>query len=65
MIYIGASQILPSSRNWVVYLFDAGRQVEKVTVDALLSSASADWRPGPDNPRFLGVWRFNLLRDRP
>jgi hypothetical protein len=65
MIYIGASQILPSSRNWVVYLADRGREVEKVTVDSLLSSSYGDWRPEVENPRFLGVWRFNLLRDAP
>jgi uncharacterized protein YfaT (DUF1175 family) len=65
MIYIGASQILPSSRTWVVYLADQGRHVEKVTVDSLLSSTYGDWRPGAENPRFLGVWRFNLLRDAP
>jgi uncharacterized protein YfaT (DUF1175 family) len=65
MIYIGASQILPSSRNWVVYLADRGREVEKVTVDSLLSPDYGDWRPRSENPRFLGVWRFNLLRDAP
>jgi uncharacterized protein YfaT (DUF1175 family) len=65
MIYIGASQILPSSQKWVVYLADQGRKVEKVAVDSLLSSSYGDWRPGTENPRFLGVWRFNLLRDTP
>ena len=65
MIYIGASQILPSSGKWVVYLADRGREVEKVTVDSLLSPVYGDWRPGAENPRFLGVWRFNLLRDAP
>ena len=63
MIYVGASQIVPSSRKWVVYLADAGREMEKVPLDALLAFPSADWRPQSENPHFLGVWRFNLLRD--
>jgi uncharacterized protein YfaT (DUF1175 family) len=65
MIYIGASQILPSAGKWVVYLADSGRAVEKVTVESLLSSSSGDLRPETENPRFLGVWRFNLLRETP
>jgi uncharacterized protein YfaT (DUF1175 family) len=48
-----------------VYLADGGREVEKVTVESLLSPGSEDWRPEAQNPRFLGVWRFNLLRETP
>jgi uncharacterized protein YfaT (DUF1175 family) len=63
MIYVGPSQIVPSSRKWVVYLADSGREMEKVPLDALLAFPSADWRPRSENAHFLGVRRFNLLRD--
>jgi hypothetical protein len=63
MIYVGSSQIVPSSRKWVVYLEDAGREMQKISIDALLAFPSADWRPRSDNVHFLGVRRFNLLRD--
>jgi hypothetical protein len=63
MNYVGPSQIVPSSRKWVVYLADSGREMEKVPLDALLAFPSADWRPRSENAHFLGVRRFNLLRD--
>lgn len=39
---------------------DHGRsaQVRKVWVDELLTESSPQWRPRPENPRFLGVFRW-------
>lgn len=62
MIYIGASQIVPSARKWIVYVVD-GRRVERASVQDTLASWPAEWRADASNSSFLGVWRFNILRD--
>jgi uncharacterized protein YfaT (DUF1175 family) len=59
MVYIGKSQIIPSSQQWVIYL-SAG-SVHKVKLDTLLNDPSPDWRPVPQNPDFRGVWRLDML----
>jgi uncharacterized protein YfaT (DUF1175 family) len=63
MIYVGASQILPSARRWIVYVTDAAREVQKVSVEDSLVSWPPAWRADPANKNFLGVWRLNILRD--
>jgi uncharacterized protein YfaT (DUF1175 family) len=59
MVYIGKSQIIPSAWEWVIYLSGGG--VHKVRLDKLLRDPSPDWRPVPENPDFLGVWRLDFL----
>jgi uncharacterized protein YfaT (DUF1175 family) len=61
MVYIGSSQIIPSSCRWVIYW--ASGKVHKVQLDTLLDDASSDWRPIPENPDFRGVWRLDILSD--
>ncbi len=61
MIYIGRSQIVPSARQWIVYVSDSGRKVERASVEDTLASWPAEWKAAPRNSSFLGVWRFNIL----
>ena len=62
MVYIGKSQILPSPKRWVIYLTGKPKEFHKVCLDSLRHDPHPEWRPTPDNPEFLGVWRLDLLR---
>jgi len=59
----GANHRAPGQR--VVYHTGArpeeGGEVRKVSFKMLAAHPDADWHPVPDNPRFLGVHRLNLL----
>ena len=62
MIYLGASQIeARSPHRYVVYHTGEG-EVRRPAVEELLRFPEPEWRPLPDNPRFLGVYRWNILR---
>ena len=68
MVYIGASQIVPSHALWVIYLAGPPRdgqalRVHRLRLETLLDDPCSDWRPLTDNPCFLGIWRFDLLGD--
>ena len=63
MIYIGASQILPSPKKWVIYQANSPRDIHKLSLDSLRNDPSPGWRPALDNPEFLGVWRLDILGD--
>jgi uncharacterized protein len=63
MIYIGSSQILPSPKKWVIYLADSPAEIHKVSLDSLRADPSPGWRPEPENPDFLGVWRLDILSE--
>ena len=67
MIYIGASQIAKDAGRYLVYHTgpDAGGpgEIRRPTLDELRHFPDPDWRPLPDNPRFLGVFRWNILRN--
>jgi uncharacterized protein YfaT (DUF1175 family) len=66
MIYLGASQIEKSARRYLVYHTgpdtDGPGEVRRPPLEELRRFPDADWRPLPDNPRFLGVYRWNILR---
>jgi hypothetical protein len=67
MIYIGPSQIEPDAERWIVYHTgpsgdDAG-EIRRKSLGELLRHPEPRWRPLPGNGRFLGVWRWNILRD--
>lgn len=53
--------------EWVIY--DTGPigndpgEIRRVTIADLLHHPDARWRPLPENPNFLGVYRWNILRD--
>ena len=66
MIYLGESQIVKGAERYLVYHTgpDAAGpgEIRRPTVAELLHFPEPDWRPLPDNPRFLGVFRWNILR---
>ena len=66
MIYLGPSQIRKDANRYLVYhtgpdADDAG-EIRRPTLDELRHFPEPDWRPLPDNPRFLGIYRWNILR---
>jgi uncharacterized protein YfaT (DUF1175 family) len=63
MIYLGESQIEKSTKRYLVYHTGPEQnEIRRPTVDELLHFPETDWHPLPDNPRFLGVFRWNILR---
>ncbi len=67
MIYIGQSRIEPDQRSWIVYHTGpiSGRpgEIRRPSADELLRHPSPRWRPEPGNSNFLGVYRWNILRE--
>ncbi len=66
MIVLGASQIHPDGANYVIYHTgprddDAG-EMRRLTYDQLRRFPEPEWRPESENPRFLGVYRWNILK---
>ena len=66
MIYLGHSYFSPGEQ-WVIYHTgpsgkDPG-EIRRVTIDDLEQHPDARWRPVPQNPAFLGVYRWNILRE--
>ena len=66
MIYIGESTVEKSAARYVVYHTgpdDSGPgEIRRPSIEELRRFPDADWHPVPDNPRFLGVYRWNILR---
>lgn len=67
MIFLGASQLLADEgADWVVYHTGesngAAGVIKKVPLSVLRAHPAARWRPVPENPNFLGYYRFNILR---
>lgn len=63
MVFVGASQIVPSAETWVVYLAGPPRdglalRVHRLKLANLVSDPYPGWRPVAENPEFLGVWRL-------
>jgi hypothetical protein len=52
---------------WVVYhtgpIGKAKGEVRRVTIEDLLHHPDVRWRPVPENSNFLGVYRWNILRE--
>jgi uncharacterized protein len=67
MIYLGGSQLRKDAGRYIVY--HTGSQgtnpgeIRRLTVEELLRFPQPEWRPLPDNPNFLGVARWNILRN--
>jgi uncharacterized protein YfaT (DUF1175 family) len=61
------SMIVGQHADWVVYhTGPIGRskgEMRRVTIEDLLHHPDARWRPSPVNSNFLGVYRWNILRD--
>jgi uncharacterized protein YfaT (DUF1175 family) len=66
MIYVGDSHFGVGG-NWLVYHTgpDGTRsgELRRVTIADLLWHPQASWRPLPQNPAFLGIYRWNILRE--
>ncbi len=72
MIYVGESSWLPEPiSDWrgavVVYhtgpIGKAPGEMRRVTLAELLDHPSPRWRPVAGNSNFLGVYRWNILRE--
>ena len=66
MLFVGRSHFQPQGADWIVYHtgdVDGQRgEVRHVQASVLAQHPEPRWRPLETNPRFLGVYRFNLLR---
>jgi len=66
MIYLGRSQFARTPDRYLVYHTgpDANGpgEIRRPTLEELRRFPDADWRPLPGNPRFLGIYRWNILR---
>jgi uncharacterized protein YfaT (DUF1175 family) len=67
MIFVGHSRIRSSSLMYVVYNTGPDGatkgEMRMLTVDQLLQFPQPEWRPYASNRQFLGVFRWNILRD--
>lgn len=68
MLYVGASRIDTHEREPLLVYHtgpDGKRpgEVRRVLVTELMRHPDARWRPVPGNPNFLGVYRWNILRE--
>jgi uncharacterized protein YfaT (DUF1175 family) len=67
MIYAGPSQLDPAAGEVIVYhtgpIGKLPGEIRRPTVRELLAHPSPRWRPVPGNNNFLGVFRWNILKD--
>jgi uncharacterized protein len=67
MIFLGPSQIRPDGATYVLYHTgpqDGGPgEMRRLTPDQLRRFPEPEWRPESENPRFLGVYRWNILKN--
>lgn len=66
MIFLGRGHFA-SDEDWIVYHTgpvgqDKG-EIRRISVRGLMQYPLARWRPLPHNPGFLGVYRWNILRE--
>ena len=66
MIFLGSSYFTDGS-DWLIYHTgpskDRPGEIRRVTVTELQSHPEFCWRPVPQNPAFLGLYRWNILRE--
>jgi uncharacterized protein len=66
MLYLGRGNF-EASGSWIVYHtgpLDGGPgEIRRPTVEELLRHPSPRWRPNVGNRNFLGVYRWNILRE--
>jgi uncharacterized protein YfaT (DUF1175 family) len=66
MVFIGPSSFQPRGLDWIVYhtgdLNGRRGEIREVEATILMRHPDPHWRPVEANPRFLGVFRFEILR---
>lgn len=66
MLFVGRSHFQSQGVDWIVYhtgsVNGASGEVRHVRASVLAQHPEPRWWPLESNPRFLGVYRFNLLR---
>jgi len=66
MVVVGRSNFGPGE-DWVVYHTGPEAswpgEIRRVTLSSLLQHPDARWRPLPGNRNFLGIYRWNILRE--
>jgi hypothetical protein len=66
MIFVGQSQIERGHEQYVVYhtgpIGRSAGEIRRLALAQLVSYPDPRWRPLADNPGFLGVYRWNILR---
>jgi hypothetical protein len=66
MLFVGDSYFQPQGSDWIVYhTGDLNRkrgEIREVQASLLLEHPDPRWRPLPDNPCFLGIYRLEILR---
>lgn len=66
MIFVGHSDNGPGD-DWIVYHTGPDRkwpgEIRRVRLQSLLQHPDTRWRPLSSNPNFLGVYRWNILRE--
>ena len=71
MIFVGASHFARDSARYVVYHTGTHQDrpgdlsYKRLPAEELLHYPEPDWRPLANNPYFLGVYRWNILRSVP
>jgi uncharacterized protein YfaT (DUF1175 family) len=62
MIFVGHSNFT-SGDDWVVYHTGSDGEMRRMQLQSLLNHPDPRWRPVAGNPNFLGVYRWNILRE--
>lgn len=66
ILFVGRSNFQPQNADWIVYhtgdLSGRPGEVRELELQSLMNHPDPRWRPLAANPRFLGVYRFELLR---
>jgi uncharacterized protein YfaT (DUF1175 family) len=69
MIFVGRSQLDKNGAEDDILVYHTGHigkspgEMRRTTVAELMQHPSPRWRPAPGNTNFLGVYRWNILRE--
>lgn len=66
MLFVGSSYFQSEGADWIVYhtgdLHGRRGEIREVRAGQLLEHPDPQWRPTLENPSFLGVYRFEIVR---
>jgi uncharacterized protein YfaT (DUF1175 family) len=69
MVFVGGSHFTRDSKRYIVYHTGEpareGSPYKRLTAEELIRYPEPDWRALESNPYFLGVYRWNILRNTP